>query len=191
MESKIKSVAVFLGSSAGSEGYMEFAYDFGRQLAERGLEVIFGGAEVGTMKAFADGVLDAGGYITGVFPKGFGGKREVAATRRNIMMSKVSRTIEVKDMGERMSLMNSMSDCCVIIPGGYGTMEELFCYAVENEIGIHDKTAYVLNYKGYYNALKDLVATMKREHFLKEDSSVIKFVDSVKELFGLILNQSC
>lgn len=180
----INSVAVFLGSSFGSDEHMKFAYEFGHQLAEKGFKVIFGGAEVGTMKAFAEGVLDAGGDITGVFPKGFGGKREIAATHRNILMSKVTRTIEVKDMAERMSLMNAMSDCCVVLPGGYGSMEELFCYAVDNEIGVHDKQAYVLNAGGFYDALEELVATMKREHFLKEDSSVIKFVHSADEFFA-------
>ena len=179
----IKSVAVFLGSSAASEDHLRFAYSFGRQLAGKGFKAIFGGAEVGTMKAFANGVIDARGEIVGVFPKGFGGKREVAASHQNIIMTSVTETIEVKDMAERMSVMNSMSDCCVILPGGYGTMEELFCYAVENEIGIHDKIAYVMNTGGYYDALEDLVAKMKSEHFLRADSSVIRFVHSAEELF--------
>ena len=179
----IKSVAVFLGSSPGSEEHLSFARDFGRQLAERGYRAIYGGAEVGTMKAFADGVIEAGGEIIGVFPKGFGGKREVAQTHRHIESSRVTETIEVTDLAERMKVMNSLSDCCVILPGGYGSMEELFCYAVDNEIGVHDKIAYVLNTKGYYDALENLVSTMKSEHFLKADSSVIRFAHSIDELF--------
>lgn len=183
---KIFSVAVFLGSAAPSENRLNFAYNFGRELAERGFNVIFGGAEVGTMKAFADGVIEHGGDITGVFPKGFGGKREVAATHQNILMSRVTRMMEVKDMGERMSVMNRLSDCCVIIPGGYGTMEELFCYAVENEIGIHDKRAFVLNVDGYYDALEEMVATMKREGFLRADSDIITFYHSLDDLFAVM-----
>lgn len=183
---KILSVAVFLGSAAPSEDRLNFAYGFGKQLAERGFNVIFGGAEVGTMKAFADGVIDAGGDITGVFPKGFAGKREVAAVRKSILMSRVTRMVEVKDMGERMSVMNRLSDCCVIIPGGYGTMEELFCYAVENEIGIHDKKAFVVNVDGYYDGLEEMVATMKREGFLRADSDIITFYHSLDELFAVM-----
>lgn len=179
----IKSVAVFLGSSEGSEEYLGNAYEFGRQLAGNGYKVIFGGAEVGTMKAFADGVVDAGGDIVGVFPKGFKGKRDVAASHKNIRMSRVTKTVEVRDLAERKAVMNSMSDCCVIIPGGFGTMEELFCYAVENEIAIHDKKAFVLNTNGYYDSLETLVETMKREHFLKADSDVITFYHSNEELF--------
>lgn len=179
----VKSVAVFLGSSSGSEDHLNFARNFGQELARRGYKAVYGGAEVGTMKAFADGVIDAGGEITGVFPKGFGGKREVAATHRHIESTRATRTIEVADLAERMKVMNSLSDCCVILPGGYGSMEELFCYAVDNEIGTHDKIAYVLNTKGYYDALEKLVDTMKNEHFLKADSQVIRFAHSIDELF--------
>lgn len=182
----IKSVAVFLGSASPSEERLNFAYNFGKELADRGFTVVFGGAEVGTMKAFADGVIEHGGDITGVFPKGFGGKREVAAIRKSILMSRVTRMVEVKDMGERMSVMNKLSDCCVIIPGGYGTMEELFCYAVENEIGIHDKQAFVLNTDGYYDALEEQIATMKREGFLRADSDIITFYHSLDDLFAVM-----
>lgn len=182
----IKSVAVFLGSASPSEERLNFAYNFGKELAERGFTVVFGGAEVGTMKAFADGVLEHGGDITGVFPKGFAGKREVALTHSNILMSRVTRMVEVKDMGERMSVMNRLSDCCVIIPGGFGTMEELFCFAVENEIGIHDKQAFVLNTDGYYDALEEQIETMKREGFLRADSNIITFYHSLDDLFAVM-----
>ena len=179
----IKSVAVYLGSSAASEEYMNIAYNFGRELAGRGYRAVFGGAEVGTMKAFAQGVLDANGEILGVFPKGFKGKREVAAQGRDILMNCLTKTLEVKDMPERIAVMGSLSDCCVILPGSYGTMEELFFLAVDNEIGIHDKRAFVLNVKGYYDGLEAQIATMKREHFLRDDSDVVTFVHSVEELF--------
>ncbi|MDO5442542.1 MAG: TIGR00730 family Rossman fold protein [Bacteroidia bacterium] len=182
----INSVAVFLGSAGPSEERLDFAYGLGKELAVRGFKVIFGGAEVGTMKAFADGVIDNGGDITGVFPKGFKGKREVAAVLENILMSRVTRIVEVKDMGERMTMMNKLSDCCIIIPGGYGTMEELFCYAVENEIGIHDKKAFVVNVDGYYDGLENQVATMKREGFLRADSDIITFFHSLDDLFAAL-----
>lgn len=179
----IQTVAVYLGSSAASEEYMNIAYNFGRELAGRGYKAVFGGAEVGTMKAFAQGVLEAHGDILGVFPKGFKGKREVAAQGRDILMNTLTRTMEVKDMPERIAVMGSLSDCCVILPGGFGTMEELFFLAVDNEIGIHDKRAFVLNVKGYYDGLEAQVTTMKREHFMRADSNVVTFVHSVEELF--------
>lgn len=183
----IKSVAVYLGSATASEEYMDFAYNFGKELAERGYRAVFGGAEVGTMKAFADGVMGAGGDIVGVFPKGFKGKREVAAVRDVIKMSNLTQTVEVKDMAERIAVMGSMSDCCVILPGGFGTMEELFFHAVDNEIGLHDKIAYVMNFNGYYDALEALVQQMKQERFLRADSDVITFVHSAEELFEKFL----
>lgn len=179
----IKSAAVFLGSAAGSDEHLKFAYELGQQLAGRGYRTVFGGASVGTMKAFAEGVLDAGGEITGVIPRGFKGKREVAATGRDLLMDRLTETIFVKDIAERKAVMNRLSDCCIILPGGYGTMEELFCYAVENEIGVHDNISFVLNVNGYYDALEELTATMKREGFLRKDSTVITFCHSMEELF--------
>ena len=179
----MKRIAVFLGSSEGSEQYMRSAYDLGHSLAEKGYGIVFGGAEVGTMKAFADGVLDAGGSITGVFPKGFGGKREVAATGRKIVNERLTELIEVRDFAERKDVMNGLSDCCLILPGSFGTLDELFCLAVGNEIGLHDKRAFVANFNGYYDGLELQIKTMKREHFLKESDDTVVFVHTVDELF--------
>lgn len=181
-----KTVAVYLGSADAGEKYMNIAYDFGKALAQKGVRVVYGGADVGTMKALADGVLDAGGEIIGVFPCGFGGKREVAAMGKEILRKDVSRIIEVKDFAERKKVMGEMSDCCIALPGSYGTMDELFCYAVENEIGLHDKTAYILNIDGYYDGLEAQVATMKREGFINPDSKMITFLYSVEDFLKLL-----
>lgn len=185
-DNMIKSVAVYLGSSGASEEYMGFANRFGKELARRGYRAVFGGAAVGTMKSFADGVLEAGGEIVGVFPKGFKGKREVAARGIRLDMPELTENIEVKDMPERIAVMGSLSDCCVILPGGYGTMEELFFHAVDNEIGLHDKISYVLNINGYYDGLEMQVGRMKQDRFLRQDSNVIVFVHSMDEFFAQI-----
>lgn len=182
----VKNVAVYLGSAAASEKYRRFAFDFGRRLAENGLRVIYGGADVGTMAALADGVLFAGGHLTGVFPVGFGGKREVAAQNIEILRKDLSELIEVKDFAERKETMCALSDCCVAIPGSYGTMDELFCYAVENEIGLHDKISYVLNVDGYYDGLEMQVERMKKDAFISKDAGMICFVHSVDEFFEKI-----
>ena len=183
----IKSVAVYLGSAETSAKWREFAYSFGRLLAEKGIKVIYGGANVGTMASLADGVLAGNGHLTGVFPAGFGGKREVAAQKKDILRKDLTELIEVKDFAERKMMMSRMSDCCVALPGSYGTMDEMFCYAVENEIGIHDKKSYVLNIDGYYDGLEKQVATMKEEGFIRKDSDMIVFVHSVDEFFGMVL----
>ena len=89
----MKSVAVYLGSAAATAKWRDFAYDFGKRLACSGMKVIYGGADVGTMASLADGVLAGNGYLTGVFPVGFGGKREVAAQHRNILRKDVTENV--------------------------------------------------------------------------------------------------
>lgn len=134
------------------------------------------------MGVLADSVLEAGGEITGVFPTGFGGKREVQAMNVEIEQDGLSRMVHVKDFAERKAVMEELSDCAVILPGGYGSMDELFCYAVGNEIGLHDKTAFVLNFEGYYDGLETQVASMKSNGFLAADASMIQFCHSLDEL---------
>lgn len=182
----IRSVAVYLGSADAGPKYRRLAYDFGKALARRNIRVVYGGADVGTMAALADGVLENGGEIVGVFPCGFGGKREVAAMGREILRKDLTRIIEVRDFAERKMVMGQMSDCCVALPGSYGTMDELFCYAVENEIGLHDKTAYVLNVDGYYDGLEAQVGMMKREGFLDRYSTMITFLYSIEDFLKLL-----
>lgn len=185
----IKSVAVYLGSAETSRKWMDFAYAFGRRLADAGLRVVYGGADVGTMSALADGVLDGGGCLVGVFPTGFGGKREVAAQNREILRKDLTELVTVRDFAERKETMCSLSDCCVAIPGSYGTMDELFCYAVENEIGLHDKISYVLNVDGYYDGLEAQVSRMKAEGFISADAGMITFLHSEDEFFKIITRQ--
>ena len=181
----IKSVAVFLGSAGPDKQALDLAYEFGSRLAREGFKVIFGGAKVGTMEAFAQGCLDNGGEVIGVFPKGFGGKREVAAKGIQITMD-CTRNIEVKDLAERKAVMNELCDCCVVLPGGFGTMEELFCFGVENEIGHHDKRAFVLDANGYYSHLEAQLEEMKRRGFLRSDSDVITFYPTIDSLVSCL-----
>ena len=184
----IGSVAVYLGSAEASEKYRKFAFDFGVLMASMGIRVVYGGAAVGTMQTLADGVLSAGGNIVGVIPEHFGGKREVAATHRNIHRDDLTENILVKDMAERKAVMTRLSDCCAILPGSCGTMDELFCYAMENEIGLHDKPAFVLNVDGYYDGLEMQVKRFKAEGFLHPSSKVITFVHSIDEFENILKN---
>ncbi|MCQ2184154.1 MAG: TIGR00730 family Rossman fold protein [Bacteroidales bacterium] len=181
----IKSVAVFLGSAEVDGKFHDLAYKFGAALAKAGITAIYGGADVGTMKSFSDGVLSEGGTLVGVFPTGFGGKREVAAMNRDILRHNATRVIFVKDFAERKLVMRQMSDCCVAIPGAYGTMDELFCYAVENEIGLHDKVSYILNTDGFYDGLEQQINTMKATGFIARDSGIIQVLHSMEEFFLL------
>lgn len=180
---KTKAVAVYLGSSEGNSPlFKEIVRKFGQSMAEAGIEVIYGGASVGTMGVLADSVLEAGGNITGVFPTGFGGKREVQAMNVEILQEGLTQTIFVKDFAERKATMERLADCAVVLPGSYGTMDEMFSYAVNNEIGLHDKKCYILNINGYYDGLEMQVASIKRNGFLKEEADMLRFCHSIEEL---------
>lgn len=181
---KISGIAVFLGSSDGkSPFFKQLAYNFGNALATRGIKVIYGGADVGTMAALADGVISADGDITGVFPTGFEGSREITAMNVEIERKNTTRCIRVRDFAERKRVMEEMSDCAVVLPGSIGTMDEMFCYGVNNEIGLHDKPVFVLNANGYYDGLEMQVRTMVANGFLSGNCNIIRFVKSQEELF--------
>ena len=186
----IKTISVYLGSSEGKGGkYVALAREVGRTLARKGIKVVYGGAEVGTMKALADGVLEEGGYLVGVFPNGFGGKREVQAQNIEILCDRLSECILVRDFAERKATMEALSECALVLPGSVGTMDELFCYGVNNEIGLHDKKVYVLNYDGYYDGLRAQLETFVREGFIPEgtvgdapEGRIISFCSSLEEI---------
>jgi len=183
-----KKVAVYLGSAPGNDPkYKALACETGRSLAANGFTIIYGGACVGTMGAFADGALKAGGKVVGVFPKGFEGKREVKESGKKVFHEGLSEVVFVKDFSERKIRLEQMSDCAVILPGGFGTMDEMFCYAVGNEIGLHDKQVYVLNADGFYDPLKALLDSMKEKGFLGREFSVFHWASSVGELIAMLL----
>lgn len=183
----IRKVAVYLGSSTGnSPKWAEMTHSLGKALAEKGKEVIYGGANVGLMKVLADAVLEYRGQLTGVFPTGFGGKREVMVHNIDVERHDCTEMIYVRDFAERKNTMEELSDCAIVLPGGFGSMDELFCFAVGNEIARHDKISYVLNYDGYYDFLREQVGKMKQEGFLPKECDSIVFVDTVAELLEII-----
>ena len=161
------TAAVYLGSSNGnSPKYCENARRLGRLLAEKGIAVVYGGASVGTMKALAEGVLEAGGSLTGVMPVGFRGRRNYAAKGIDVRLHAPGiHFIETPDMGSRIATMEQLSDMCIILPGSHGTMEEFFSYFTGIEVGRFDKRIAILNTDGYYNPLLELLETMLKEGF--------------------------
>lgn len=183
-----KAVTVYLGSSLGNKPcFAEAANELGKGLAKSGISVVYGGACVGTMKALAVGVLSEGGSITGVFPKGFKGKPEICSTGIAVQSSMDTISIEVEDIPERKRVMESLGECCVTLPGSYGTMDELFQYVVNLQLGFTKKPVFVLNLNGYYDLLKELILNMFNNGFTGEcDLNIIRFCDSVEELLSVI-----
>jgi len=157
----MKSIVVFCGSGDGyHESYREMAYELGQTLALRKIRIIYGGAKVGLMGALADGALAHGGAIIGVIPY-FLQTKEVAHDG-------LTQLVTVDTMHERKLKMYELSDGIITMPGGWGTMEELFEMLTWSQLGLHGKPMGLLNVNGYYDALIALCANMVQEGFLSE-----------------------
>jgi uncharacterized protein (TIGR00730 family) len=172
----MKSVAVFCGSSSGSsEIYMNEAIRLGETLAEKKIDLIYGGAKVGLMGAVADGALRKGGRVVGVLPR-FLQSKEIAHDG-------LTELIPVESMHERKKQMNDLSDGVIAMPGGFGTLEEFFEMLTWGQLGLHSKPMGLLNTRGFYNHLGAQIQTMVDEGFLKElNQKMLLMSDNINHL---------
>lgn len=155
-------ICVFCGSSTGSRpGYAEAAADFGRLLAGRGIGLVYGGATVGTMGVVADAALTAGGQVYGVIPK--------QLVDWEIAHRGVTELYEVDDMHQRKAMMSDLADAFVALPGGAGTLEELFEVWTWAQLGLHAKPIGLLDVDGYFSRLWPMLDHMVAEGFLRPD----------------------
>ena len=156
-----RRICVFCGSNEGiNPAYRYAAVALGRLLAERGVELVYGGGNIGLMGVLADAALQAGGRVIGVIPDSLMAKEvgHLGLTELRI----------VNSMHERKALMADLSDGFIAMPGGFGTFEE-FCEIVTwSQLGIHAKPCGLLNIEGYYVPLLELFDRAVREEFLHE-----------------------
>lgn len=178
----MKRIAVYCGSSSGANGiYREHAAKLGKMLAERNTEVIFGGGKVGLMGHLADAAMAAGGRVTGIIP-GFLHVKEVAHDGLTEM-------ITVDSMHERKALIFDMSDGFIALPGGFGTLDELFEMLTWAQLGLHQKAVGILNVNGYYDSILDGIGSMVNEGFLKiENRDLIQVSTRAEELLQMMEN---
>ena len=156
-------ICVFCGSSNGDrEVYPQAAAAFGSLLAEHDIGLVYGGASVGLMGAVADAVLRANGDVTGVIPQSLVDKEIAHPSLTNMHI--------VETMHERKALMANLSDGFVALPGGIGTLEELFEMWTWAQLGLHDKPCVLLNIAGYYDQLIGFLDKMTDSGYLKEAS---------------------
>jgi len=159
----MKKIAVFCGSSGGVNGiYIDYARYTGELLASRGIEIIYGGAKIGIMGAVADSALSRGGRVTGIIPE-FLKTREIAHDG-------LTRLITVQSMHERKAMAYEMSDGAIVMPGGYGTLDETFEMITWGQLGLHPKPVGLLNINGYYDDLISMVRKMHQEGFINRSS---------------------
>lgn len=157
----MKSIAVFCGSSEGfDESYREAAYQLGVTLAEKNIQVVYGGAKVGLMGAVAAGVLEKEGKIIGVIPHFL---RTAEVAHEGLTELRL-----VDTMHDRKIKMHELSDGVITMPGAWGTMDELFEMLTWGQLGLHQKPIGLLNVNGYYESLQVLMDMMVQEGFLNE-----------------------
>ena len=173
---RIQSICVFCGSSSGSRDvYRAAAEAVGKRLAERKLGLVFGGGSCGLMGVVADAAIAAGGQVIGVIPK--------AIERREIAHRGLSELRVVASMHERKAMMAELSDGFIALPGGLGTLEELFEVLTWAQLGIHEKPVALLNVAGYFDPLLALLDHYVREGFLRpEHHALLMYGDDVDEL---------
>ena len=178
----MKSITVFCGSSSGTDGvYKSQATLLGRALAERNIQLVYGGAQIGLMGAVADGVLTHGGRAIGVLP-GFLKSKEIAHDR-------LTELIIVETMHERKTKMHELCDGVIALPGGFGTLEELFEMLTWGQLGLHKKPIGLLNTDNFYDPLITLLQTMVDNGFLKEINQRMLLVsNNINELLDNMEN---
>ena len=178
----MKSVCVYCGANAGATPvYAEAATTLGNRLATEGLRLVYGGGNTGLMGAVANGVLDAGGEVTGVIPQHLV-DWEVA--------HKGLTTLEVVgSMHERKSRMFDLADGFVALPGGFGTLEEVFEMLTWRQLNIGQKPIAFLNINGYYSPLMAMIDHMVAEKFLHPDQRHdLWFGDDVEDMLQWMAN---
>jgi uncharacterized protein (TIGR00730 family) len=182
MTPPIQSLCVYCGASSGnSASYVDAARLMGKALVEHHIALVYGGGKIGLMGAVADEVVRLGGSATGVIPQALLGKEvgHPGLTKLHV----------VKDMHERKAMMAELSDGFIAMPGGMGTMEELFEMLTWSQLGFHDKPIGLLNVLGFYDGLISFVDHMVTQGFLRPHHRQLLMQDTgAASLIGQLLD---
>jgi len=172
----IKKLAIFCGSKKGNNQlYEKHAKELAMILAEKKVELIYGGGRNGLMGVVADTVMENGGVVRGVIPQVL---KEWEHQHENI-----SELLVVDDMHIRKRKLYELCDAVIILPGGFGTMDELFEVLTWNQLSIHDKKVFILNTNGFYDHLIQHMKRLTKEGFLYgELKDQITILEEPKEL---------
>ncbi|WP_149276037.1 LOG family protein [Pareuzebyella sediminis] len=172
----MKSIAVFCGSREGNDPYvLEIATELGKTLANRHITLVYGGAKIGVMGKVAMGALNNRGRVIGVIPD--------FLMHREVVHSGLSELIVTKNMHERKLKMHELSDGIMTLPGGYGTLEELFEMITWAQLGLHKKPIGILNINGFYDDLIKMLEKMVNQGFLRQENfEMLLVADTINEL---------
>lgn len=167
----MKSISVFCGSSEGNDkDIINTAFKLGKALAERQITLVYGAAKIGIMGKVAEGVIENGGEIIGVIP--------TFLKTKEIVHTELTELITTENMHDRKIIMYEKSDGFIIIPGGFGTMDEFFEITTWGQLGLHTKPIGILNINGYYDSLLEQCKVMVNRGFLKQGNLDAVVVDN-------------
>ncbi len=174
-------IAVFCGSKKGNDpAYVEAAKELGKELANRKIEIVYGGGAVGLMRVLADSALNHHGKVIGVIPE--------KLYEMEVAHMGITELFRVKTMHERKALMADLSDAFIALPGGIGTMEEIMEVMTWAQIGYHSKPSAFLNVNGFYNHLFDFFDQMNRSEFLYNPiSEQVIISDNISSLINRLV----
>ncbi len=177
MQRNFRRICVFCGSSERVDpSYKELAFSVGQYLAKQGVGVVYGGGRVGLMGAVARGALEAGGEVIGVIPD--------RLNTVEIGFEGVTELFVVDSMRARKAMMAHLSDGWLALPGGLGTLEEVFEVATLTQLNFHLKPIGALNHRGYYDLLFAFLAHASQEKFLQPiHRDLILDADNIETLF--------
>ena len=168
---RLSAIAVYCGSNHGADpAYAQAAAALGRLLAERGIRLVYGGGHVGLMGVLADAALAGGGEVFGVITR--------ALQAKEVAHDALTSLTVVDTMHERKAAMADAADAFVMLPGGYGTFEEVFEAVSWTQLGVHDKPCGVLDVAGYYAPLSTLLDEARRQGFVSRAHRELVIIES-------------
>lgn len=176
-----KSLCVYCASSPDiDQAYKQLAHTVGHLCALNHWQLITGAGSEGLMGAANDGCKQAGGYVTGIIPQWM--------IDRGWLHSNLDKVIAVETMAQRKQQFRDLCDAVLVLPGGYGTMEELFETLTQKQLGLFHKPLVILNYNNFYTKLIEWAHLCREQHFLRHDSdlSLWDIITSPEELFPLL-----
>ena len=178
----IQSVCVYSASSTKiADCYFRAARELGELLAHHGIRLVNGAGNLGLMRACADACLEAGGQVTGVIPR--------FMVEQGWHHTGLTELVEVESMHERKKMMADLSDAVIALPGGCGTLEELLEVITWKQLGLYLNPIIILNVKGYFNPLLDMLRKAVDENFMREQHGAIWHVaqtpqEAVELMYG-------
>lgn len=177
---QVKALCVFCGASnAAPREHLEAGAVFGSMLAQRGVRLVYGGGDCGVMGTVANAVLKGGGKVTGVFPMSLKNIESEHASLSEIIM--------VESMHERKRVMFERSEAIVVLPGGFGTMDEMFEIITWKQLRFHEKPIVIFNHKGYWDTLVALMDNIINTGFAREETrGYYTIVNSLEDIFKAV-----